>query len=174
VTLADVAKRAGVSIATASYVINARTGVGPRTRENVLRIAEELGFRPNRVASGLRTGQIRVLGLVLADITNPFYPEIAGGVIAAAADAGFEVFLSHSGEGGKLDGEEVRRRCATTSALRWSSHRSSSRTARCSPRWFLATCRSSRPCGASRVSRPTSWESTIALERAGPPRTSSV
>jgi LacI family transcriptional regulator len=111
VTLADVAKRAGVSIATASYVINARTGVGPRTREKVLRIAEELGFRPNRVATGLRTGQIRVLGLVLADITNPFYPDIAGGVIAAAAEAGFEVFLSHSGEGGKLDGEEVRALC---------------------------------------------------------------
>jgi LacI family transcriptional regulator len=110
-TLADVAKRAGVSIATVSYVMNERGGVGPGTRANVLRIAKELGFRPNRVASGLRTGRTRVLGLVLADITNPFYPDIAGGVIAAAAEAGFEVFLSHSGEGGKLDGEEVRALC---------------------------------------------------------------
>lgn len=110
-TLADVAKRAGVSIATVSYVMNERAGAGPGTRANVLRIAEELGFRPNRVASGLRTGRTQVLGLVLADITNPFYPEIAGGVIAAAAEAGFEIFLSHSGDSGKLDGDEVRALC---------------------------------------------------------------
>jgi len=111
VTLLDVAKRAGVSIATVSYVMNDRGGVGDQTRANVLRIAEELGFRPNRVASGLRTGRTQVLGLVLADITNPFYPEIAGGVIAAAAEAGFQVFLSHGGTDGGLDGEVVQALC---------------------------------------------------------------
>lgn len=111
VTLSDVAKHAGVSIATVSYVMNDRAGVGERTRANVLRIADELGFRPNRVASGLRTGRTHVLGLVLADITNPFYPEIAGGVIAAAAEAGFQVFLSHGGPDGGLDGEVVRALC---------------------------------------------------------------
>lgn len=111
VTLSDVAKRAGVSIATVSYVMNDRDGVGERTRENVLRIADELGFRLNRVASGLRTGRTQVLGLVLADITNPFYPEIAGGVIAAAAAAGFQVFLSHGGTDGGLDGEVVQALC---------------------------------------------------------------
>jgi LacI family transcriptional regulator len=59
----------------------------------------------------LMVGAAVYSGLVLADIANPFYPDIAGGVIAAAADAGFEVFLSHCGEGGKLDGEEVRALC---------------------------------------------------------------
>ncbi|MGH3001111.1 MAG: LacI family DNA-binding transcriptional regulator [Gaiellaceae bacterium] len=110
-TLADVARRAGVSIATASYVMNERDGVGERTRAHVLQIAKEVGFRPNRLASGLRTGQSRVLGLVLADITNPFYPDIAGAVIAAAAEAGYEVFLSHCGVDGRLDGDEVRALC---------------------------------------------------------------
>ena len=110
-TLSDVARRAGVSIATVSYVMNGRDGVGPETRARVLEIADELGFRPNRLASGLRTGQIRVLGLVLADITNPFYPELAGGVIAAAGDAAFEVFLSHNGADGSLDAEEVQALC---------------------------------------------------------------
>jgi LacI family transcriptional regulator len=110
-TLADVARRAGVSIATASYVVNGRDGVGDQTRAHVLRIAEEVGFRRNLLASSLRTGQSRVLGLVLADITNPFYPEVAGGVIAAAADAGYEVFLSHSGVDGRLVGDEVRALC---------------------------------------------------------------
>ena len=111
VTLSDVAKQAGVSIATVSYVMNERGGVGEQTRANVLRIADELGFRLNRVASGLRTGRTQVLGLVLADITNPFYPEIAGGVIQAAAEAGFQVFLSHGGTEGGLDGEIVRALC---------------------------------------------------------------
>ena len=111
VTLADVAKRAGVSIATVSYVMNGRDGVGEETRLRVLEIAEQVGFRPNRLASGLRTGQSRVFGLVLADITNPFYPEIAGGVIAAAAAAGYEVFLSHSALDGQAPGDEVRALC---------------------------------------------------------------
>jgi LacI family transcriptional regulator len=115
-TLADVARRAGVSIATASYVMNERDGVGERTRAHVLQIAKEVGFRPNRLASGLRTGQSRVLGLVLADITNPFYPDLAGAVIAAAADAGYEVFLSHCGVDGRLDGDEVRALCDHQSA----------------------------------------------------------
>ena len=115
-TLADVARRAGVSIATASYVMNERDGVGEQTRAHVLRIAKEVGFRPNRLASGLRTGQSRVLGLVLADITNPFYPDIAGAVIAAAAEAGYEVFLSHCGVDGRLDGDEVRALCDHQSA----------------------------------------------------------
>jgi LacI family transcriptional regulator, galactose operon repressor len=110
-TLADVARRAGVSIATASYVMNARAGVGERTRTHVLEVADELGFRLNRLATSLRTGRSRVFALVLADITNPFYPELAGGVIAAAAAAGFEVFLSHCGRNGRLDGEEVRALC---------------------------------------------------------------
>lgn len=110
-TLVDVAKRAGVSIATVSYVMNGRDGVGAETRARVLEVANELGFRPNRLASGLRTGQTRVLGLVLADITNPFYPELAGGVIAAAADGGFEVFLSHNGADGSLDVEKVQALC---------------------------------------------------------------
>ena len=110
-TLADVARRAGVSIATASYVVNRRGGVGDATRAHVLEVAEELGFRPNRVASALRTGESRVLGLVLADIANPFYPEIAGGVIAAAAAAGYQVFLSHASVDGEAPGEEVRALC---------------------------------------------------------------
>lgn len=111
VTLADVARQAGVSIATVSYALNGREGVGEATRAHVLAVAEELGFRPNRIASALRTGDSRVLGLVLADIANPFYPEIAGGVIEAAAAAGYEVFLSRAPLDGEARGEEVRALC---------------------------------------------------------------
>lgn len=111
VTLADVAQRAGVSIATVSYVMNGRGGVRQATREHVLEVAKALGFRPNRVATALRTGDSRVFGLVLADIANPFYPEIAGGVIAAAAGSGYEVFLSRAPLDGDVPGDEVRALC---------------------------------------------------------------
>jgi LacI family transcriptional regulator len=91
--------------------MNGRGGVRETTREHVLEVAKQLGFRPNRVASALRTGESRVFGLVLADIANPFYPEIAGGVIAAAAGSGYEVFLSRAPLDGDAPGEEVRALC---------------------------------------------------------------
>jgi LacI family transcriptional regulator, galactose operon repressor len=108
VTLVDVARSAGVSIATVSYVVNGRGGVGEQTRRRVLRAAEELDFRPNRLATGLRRGRSKVLGLLLADIANPFYPEIASGVIDAATRFGYEVFLGHTGDRPEVQKREVR------------------------------------------------------------------
>ncbi|TAN33869.1 LacI family transcriptional regulator [bacterium] len=97
-TITDVARRARVSAATVSYVLNDRPGVGEASRRRVLAAAEVLGYRRNRLARGLRDGRSHVLGLLLANIANPFYPEIAAGVIAVAADSGYQVFVSHTGE----------------------------------------------------------------------------
>lgn len=96
-TLADVARKAGVSTASASYALNGQPGVGEESRRRVLQAARQLGFRPNRLARALRQGQTKVLGLLLADIANPFYPELASAVVTEAATKGYEVFLSHSG-----------------------------------------------------------------------------
>jgi len=107
VTLADVARQAGVSRAAASYVINGKPGVGPATRERVLGIAEELGFRPNRLARGLRQGHSKAIGLLLADVSNPFYPEIAAGVLEAAKSLDYKVFLSHTGDDSRQQASEA-------------------------------------------------------------------
>jgi DNA-binding LacI/PurR family transcriptional regulator len=107
VTLAEVARRAGVSRAAASYAINGKAGVGEGTRQRVLAIAEELGFRRNRLASGLRHGHSKAIGLLLADVANPFYPEIASGVLAAADALDYEVFLSHTGDDSRRQASEV-------------------------------------------------------------------
>lgn len=107
VTLADVAERAGVSRAAASYVINGKPGVGPAARERVLAAAEELEFRPNRLARGLRDGHSRAIGLLMADISNPFYPEIAGGVVETAKGLDYKVFLSHTGDDLRQQASEV-------------------------------------------------------------------
>ncbi|GAA3256813.1 LacI family DNA-binding transcriptional regulator [Nonomuraea helvata] len=77
-TLADVARRAGTSTAVVSYVINN----GPRpvaaaTRERVLAAAAELGYRPNRIARALRSRTTGVVGLVLADASNPYFGALA-------------------------------------------------------------------------------------------------
>lgn len=97
-TITDVARRARVSGATVSYVLNDRPGVGEASRRRVLKAAEALGYRRNRLARGLRDGRTHVFGLLLANIANPFYPEIAAGVIAVAAESGYQVFVSHTGE----------------------------------------------------------------------------
>jgi LacI family transcriptional regulator len=107
VTLAEVARQAGVSRAAASYVINDKPGVGQATRERVLAIADELGFRPNRLARGLRQGHSRAIGLLLADVSNPFYPEIAAGVLDAAKSLDYEVFLSHTGDDSRRQASEA-------------------------------------------------------------------
>jgi LacI family transcriptional regulator len=72
-TLKDVAALAGVSIATASRVINGKPGVKPATRTKILDVARELNYLPDQLAKGMKTKRTNTIGLVVADITNPFY-----------------------------------------------------------------------------------------------------
>ena len=78
-TIADVAKKAGVSTMTVSRAINNKGEITEATRQKVLQVAAELGYRPNRMARGLATKQTMQLGLVVPDITNPFFSQIALG-----------------------------------------------------------------------------------------------
>lgn len=90
----DVARRAGVSTAAVSYVMNNKPGVAAETRRRILAVAAELGFKRTSapLAYGLdRTG---VIGLVLPNLNNPVFPRFAQGVIAAAADDSYEVFVA--------------------------------------------------------------------------------
>lgn len=98
-TAAEVAREAGVSTATVSYVLHGRPGVSEATRGRVLEVIDRLSYRPSQAANVLKSGQAPFIGLLLADIANPFYPELAAGVIEAATDRELEVFLAHSGEG---------------------------------------------------------------------------
>lgn len=96
-TLADVARAAGVSTAAVSYALNGLPGVSGDKRRRVLQIAKDMGFRPNRLARALRHGQTKMLGLLLADIANPFYPELASAIVTEASAQEYEVFLSQAG-----------------------------------------------------------------------------
>lgn len=105
VTIRDVAQRVGVSSASVSYAMSGRPGVSEDLRDRVLTAAEDLGYRPNKVAQQLRRGRTDAVGLLFADIANPFYPDLASGVIAAATLEGFEVFVSNVGINGERQTE---------------------------------------------------------------------
>jgi LacI family transcriptional regulator len=92
----DVAKRAGVSIKTVSRVVNDQGEISETTRERVLAVINQLGYRPNLLARGLATQQTYTVGLILNDISNPFFPEVARGVQDAARAHNYSVFLCNS------------------------------------------------------------------------------
>jgi DNA-binding LacI/PurR family transcriptional regulator len=95
--ITDVAKEAGVSIATVSRVLN-DTGypVRAETRERVLAAVEKLGFRPNDLARGLLLKKTRTVGLIVPDILNPYYPAISRGVEDVASAALYAVIFCNT------------------------------------------------------------------------------
>jgi LacI family transcriptional regulator len=97
ITRDDVARQAGVSSATVSYVINnAARPVSAETRKKVLQAIEELGYRPDGVARNLRRQRTSTLGLIVPDTFNPYFAEVAQGVEIVAFERGYVVILCHS------------------------------------------------------------------------------
>lgn len=106
-TIADVARRAGVSRATVSRVLNRYPHVRPRLREAVQRAVRTLGYRPDQVARSLARRETQSLGLVVADITNPFYAETARAIVETARDRGYNVILCNTDNRPSLQEEYV-------------------------------------------------------------------
>jgi LacI family transcriptional regulator len=98
VSAADVARACGLTPATVSYVFNDRPGVSNDTRDKVRRMAADLGYFVDRTGPELDADRTRVLGVVLADLANPFYADIAAGAIDAARSEGYELFLAQTQE----------------------------------------------------------------------------
>lgn len=98
VSLRDVAKAAKVSVGTVSNVLNKPEIVAPATLSRVQTTIKELGFVPNGFARQLRSGTSRTLGLVVPDVSNPFFTEVARGVEDAASKRDYAVFLCNSDE----------------------------------------------------------------------------
>ena len=96
VTIEDVAKTAGVSRQTVSRAINDKGEISPVTKEHVLAVVEKLGYRPNRLAQGMVTQRTMTIGLVVPDITNLFFPEVARGVQDAGRENGYNILLCNT------------------------------------------------------------------------------
>ena len=97
VTIDDVARSAGVSRQTVSRAINDKPEIDPATRQRILAAAQQMGYRPSRFARGMVRQSTTTLGLVIADVLNPFFPEVVAGVLEAADARGWQVVIYTTG-----------------------------------------------------------------------------
>lgn len=100
----DVAERAGVSPATVSRVLNGSSTVRSDYRERVLRTIEEMGYRPNRLASNLRRQKAEMIGVVVSDIENPHFTQMVRAIEDAAYGMGYRVLLCNTDENVRKQG----------------------------------------------------------------------
>ena len=97
VTIRDVATKCGVSVATVSRVINNSDQVTAETKDKVLKVIDELGFIPNTNARGLSTRSTNTVGIIVPNVSNPFFGELIQGAERAASESGYQIIILNSG-----------------------------------------------------------------------------
>src|SRR5215468_11415042 len=95
-TLEQVAKRAKVSTATVSRVLNNLEVVKESTRKRVLQAVEELNYHPNLHARSLAGGKSRTIGMIVSNVSNPFFVDVFRALEAAARDRHYDVLIEHT------------------------------------------------------------------------------
>lgn len=105
VTLHDIARATGTAVSTVSYALSGKGAISEATRAKIIQCARELGYRPNLVARGLVTQHTYTIGLIVTDIANPFYGEVAQAVERAAYRAGYRVFFVNTDRDERLGRE---------------------------------------------------------------------
>ncbi|MFO8150939.1 MAG: LacI family DNA-binding transcriptional regulator [Trueperaceae bacterium] len=105
--LKDVAQRAGVSTATVSNVLRGAKPATPAVQRRVLAAAAELGYVPNPHAQSLRTGHSRALGLVVPDLTNPYFPALVQAIEATARALGYALIVMDAGNDGEREHDSL-------------------------------------------------------------------
>lgn len=95
-TITEIAKIAGVSKTTVSRVLSGGSNVSKKTKDKVLKVIEQNNYKPSIIAQSLRTNKTKTIGLVIADIENPFYARVAKGVIDTAEIKNYNVILCNS------------------------------------------------------------------------------
>ena len=107
-TIRDVARASGVHISTVSRAFSAPHLVNPETRARVLSCAEHLGYRPNRAARALITGRTHNIGLIVADIANPFFPPLIKAAESQARQRDYHIFVTDTNEDAVVECDLVR------------------------------------------------------------------
>lgn len=97
-TISEVAAAAGVGRATVARTLGGYGSVSPKTRDRILAVAERLGYRPNAIARSMTTGETRTIGVVLADVGNPFFAGVLRGITDASRTAGYDVIVLSTDE----------------------------------------------------------------------------
>src|SRR5436305_2153965 len=97
-TIKEIAARAGVSIGTVSNVVSGRRQVSAPLSKRVRAAIRELGYRPNQVARSLKIRQTNMLGMIIPDITNPFFPEVMRGAEDASRERKYLLVTANTDE----------------------------------------------------------------------------
>jgi len=127
-TIRDVARACGVHVSTVSRTFSAPNLVNPETRSRVLAVAEQLGYRPNKAARALITGRTTNLGLIVADITNPYFPPMIKAAQSQARLHDHHVFVADTDENPAVEEELVRTLAAQVDGILLCSPRMASRS----------------------------------------------
>lgn len=106
-TIKDVAQLANVSVGTVSKVLSEDKTVKKALRERVLKAVSDLNYRPNMAARALRTNRASIIGLVVPDITNPFFAQLAKDIEAEASRRGHTVMLTNSHDDPITEGQQI-------------------------------------------------------------------
>lgn len=108
ITIKDVAKKSGVSVATVSRILNGLEGYSPETKQHVLKVIEELGYKRNAIARGLATKTTRTIGVLIPDVSTNFHGEILRGIEDTAHTNTYSVVLCNAGHIGSRTPEYLR------------------------------------------------------------------
>ena len=96
ITIKDVARRVGVSVSTVSRVLNHSAAVSPETEQLVMQAVRDLRFKPSQIAKGFASRKTSTIGLIIPDVANPFFADVARGTEDAAMAAGYATILCNS------------------------------------------------------------------------------
>ena len=108
ITIKDVAKKSGVSVATVSRILNGLEGYSPETKQHVLQVIEELGYKRNAIARGLATKTTRTIGVLIPDVSTSFHGEVLRGIEDESHQNNYSVVLCNAGHIGNRTPEYLR------------------------------------------------------------------
>jgi len=109
ITIKDVAKEAGVSLATTSYVLNGKKSFSDETKKKVLDAVDKLDYKPSSFAKAMRSGKTKSIGLILPNLDNPFFPELIKAIEKSARNIGYTVILIDSQNDSEIEKEGAHR-----------------------------------------------------------------
>ncbi|MDF2613339.1 MAG: LacI family transcriptional regulator [Clostridia bacterium] len=107
-TIKDIAQQAHVSVGTVSKILNKKDGhISDETRQKVMAVAKQLNYTPNTLARSLVTKQTKTIGLILPDISNPFFPELARGAEDKASELGYSIMYCNTDDDVKKEDKYI-------------------------------------------------------------------
>ena len=108
VTIKDIAKTVGVNVSTVSRALNGKSGVSDELRQKILQVAKQMGYSPDMTATGLKKGRTKIIGVLIPDISNPFFAQIVRGMEKVFNPVGYHLLLCSTDEDSEHEEENLK------------------------------------------------------------------